>query len=51
MNDCLVFCSEERERLIEGAAEHREEEWEKSRPGNLKCNPFKGPIKAKNGEI
>ncbi|XP_011601874.2 battenin [Takifugu rubripes] len=29
MNDCLVSCSEERERLIEGADEGREEEQEK----------------------
>ncbi|XP_056870155.1 battenin [Takifugu flavidus] len=29
MNDCLVSCSEERERLIEGAGEGREEEQEK----------------------
>lgn len=42
-NNCLVSSSEERERLIEG-----EEEWEKSRPGNLEFTLFKGPINAKN---
>lgn len=39
VNDCLVSCSEERERLMEGADEGREEEQEKPRPGNCTlCN-------------
>uniref|UniRef100_A0A3B5K2C4 Battenin n=1 Tax=Takifugu rubripes TaxID=31033 RepID=A0A3B5K2C4_TAKRU len=45
MNDCLVSCSEERERLIEGADEGREEEQEK--PGNCTlCNLHCGLLKS-----
>lgn len=47
-NSCLVSSSEERESLTEGTDEQREEEWEKSRPGNLEFTLFKGPINAKN---
>lgn len=39
-NNCLVSSCEERERLIEGADEQREEEWERRRPGNLESTRF-----------
>lgn len=47
VNDCLVSCSEEREGLMEGADEGREEEQERPRPGNctlcnLHCSQLKG---------
>lgn len=51
VNDCLVSCSEERERLVEGTDEGREEEQEKPRTGNCTlCNLHCSLLKINNAK-